>query len=194
MTIARTDRYTGVAMLLHWLVALLIAINLALVWTVGYAPDDTAGVMIHTHKSIGITVLGLAILRLLWRLANRPPPLPATYARWTRRAATAAYILLYMLIFALPLSGWLEDSAWEGAAANPTMLFGLVEWPHIGPIFRMQTGLKEAAHTAFEWAHTLFGYGLYALLAAHIAGALKHQFIDRQPSLNRIWPTFKRAR
>jgi cytochrome b561 len=189
MNADRPDRYTRTAMLLHWLVALMIAINLMLVWTVDYVSDDVAGVMVHTHKSIGITVLGLAILRLLWRVANPPPPLPATYPRWTHWGAHTAHALLYVLIFALPLSGWLEDSAWDGAAANPTMLFGLVEWPHIGPIFRMPAGPKEQAHMVFEWAHTIFGYALYALLAAHIAGALKHQFIDRERSLQRIWPT-----
>lgn len=189
MMAERTARYTGTAMLLHWLVALAIAINLVLVWTVDYVPDDAAGVMIHTHKSIGITVLGLAILRLLWRASHTPPPLSDTMSRLARRAANIAHLLLYGLIFAMPLSGWLEDSAWEGAAANPTMLFGLVEWPHIGFIFDMAAGPKEKAHNVFEWAHTLFGYVLYALLAAHVAGALKHQFIDRQRSLQRIWPT-----
>ena len=189
MATDRTTRYTTTAMLLHWLVALMIAINLLLVWTVDYVPDDAAGVMIHTHKSIGITVLGLAILRLLWRASHTPPPLSNTLSRWERWGARTAHVLLYGLIFAMPLSGWLEDSAWEGAAANPTMLFGLVEWPHIGPIFDMAAGAKERAHKLFEWGHTLFAYALYALLAAHIAGALKHQFIDRERSLQRIWPT-----
>eukprot|EP01037_Dinobryon_pediforme_P005338 gene5338-5391_t len=183
-----SQRYTGMAILLHWLVAILVIANLILVWTVDYASDDVGAVMIHTHKSFGITVLGLAILRLLWRWANPPPPLPSGTARLERFAAGTAHVLLYALIFALPLSGWLEDSAWDGAAANPTMLYGLVEWPHIGPIFHMEPAAKERLHTVFETAHTIFGYGLYALLALHLAGALKHQFLDRQPSLQRMWP------
>lgn len=186
-TVMSQARYTGVAIVLHWLVAVLVMANLVIVWTVDYTPDSVGAVMIHTHKSFGITVLGLAILRLLWRAGHAPPPLAGVSAleRW---GAHAAHALLYVLIFALPLSGWLEDSAWEGAAKNPTMLYGLVEWPHIGAIFTMEPGAKERLHGVFETSHTVFGYALYVLLALHLAGALKHQFVDRMPSLQRIWP------
>jgi cytochrome b561 len=180
-------RYSGVAILLHWLVAILVIANLVIVWTADYAPDAIGAVMIHTHKSFGITVLGLAILRLLWRAGHPPPPLVGVspLERWS---AHAAHALLYGLIFALPLSGWMEDSAWEGAAKNPTMLYGLVEWTHIPAIFNMDPAPKERLHGSFELAHTVFGYALYVLLTLHLAGALKHQFIDRMPSLQRMWP------
>ena len=74
----RSERYTGTAMALHWLVALLVIGNLVLVWTIGSLPDAMVRPAIDTHKSIGITVLGLALLRVLWRLSHPPPPLPAT--------------------------------------------------------------------------------------------------------------------
>ena len=74
------------------------------------------------------------------------------------------------------------------AANNPTMLYGLVEWPHIPAIFSMEPAAKERLHHLFEKSHTLLSYALYLLLALHLAGALKHQFIDRMPLLQRMWP------
>ena len=98
-------RYTRVAATLHWLVALLIVINVVLGIWANHAPDDWVRPMIDTHKSIGITVLGLAVLRLLWRLSHPAPKLPETYARWERLAAHGAHVALYVWIFALPITG-----------------------------------------------------------------------------------------
>ncbi|MFM9458759.1 cytochrome b, partial [Streptomyces europaeiscabiei] len=78
-------RYTGFAITLHWLVAVLIGANLVLIWSVNAVPDAYVRPLINTHKSIGITVLGLAILRLLWRVTHAPPSLPTQYQRWERR-------------------------------------------------------------------------------------------------------------
>ena len=174
-------------MTLHWLVALMIGINFVLVWIVDFLPEDNQRLTIDTHKSIGITVLGLAILRLLWRFAHKPPVLPGTYALWERRASHAAHLLLYALIFVMPLSGWMHDSAWKDAATHPMQLFGLVPWPRIGWIMNLAPGTKETLHDAFGALHEWAAYVLYALLALHIAGALKHQFIDKQKELQRMW-------
>lgn len=180
-------RYTRTAMALHWLVALLIGVNIALAWLVDFLPDDSVRLTIDTHKSIGITVLGLAILRLLWRLAHKPPELPATYASWERRASHAAHMLLYVLIFLMPLSGWLHDSAWKDAATHPMQLFGLIPWPRIGWITSIEPATKEMLHDAFGALHTYAGWVLYALFALHVAGALKHQWVDKEKELQRMW-------
>ena len=174
-------------MTLHWLVALLIGINLVLAWIVDFLPDEKVRLTIDTHKSIGITIHGLAILRLLWRFAHSPPALPGTYALWERRASQAAHALLYGLIFLLPLSGWLADSAWKDAATHPMKLFGLVPWPRISWITNINPTTREILHDAFGAFHQWAGYVLYALLALHILGALKHQFIDKEKELQRMW-------
>lgn len=182
-----TARYTRVAVVLHWLIALLILCNVALGLSFEWLPDGAVRSAVDTHKSIGITVLGLVLLRILWRLGHPPPPLPRVYARWEKIASHAAHILLYGLMLALPISGWLHDSAWKGAATHPMTLFGLIGWPRIGFIESIEPGKKEMLHTLFNTVHIYLGYALYALLALHIGGALKHQWLDRERELQRMW-------
>ena len=189
---AAVNRYTRTAMLLHWLVALLIVANVTLVWTLGWFPEGMVRPAIDTHKSIGITVLGLALLRVLWRLSHPPPPLPRSYPRLERVGAHAAHLVLYALIFGLPLSGWIHDSAFKDAPAHPLYLFGLVPWPRIGPIMALDPATKERVHALWFQIHSWLGYGLYALFALHVAGALKHQFIDREPEIDRMLPERRR--
>jgi len=180
------DRYTRTAVVLHWLVAVLIVINVALGLSADSLPDDWVRPVIDAHKSTGITVLGLVLLRILWRIGHPPPPLPGTYARWERLGAHAAHGVLYALMLLLPLSGWLHDSAWKDAATHPMQLFGLVPWPRIGFIESIEPVTKESLHDLFGTFHTAFGYILYALLALHVGGALKHQLLDRERELERM--------
>lgn len=183
-----TAKYTKTAMMLHWVIAILIAINVILGLTADYFPDSFVRPVIDLHKSIGITVLGLALMRLLWRATHNPPPLPGSYPGWERLSAHLAHGALYLLIFALPISGWLHDSAFKDAAAHPTYLYGLVYWPRIGSIADLDPVTKETMHSLFFVVHQSFGYALYALFVLHVAGALKHQFLDREPELQRMLP------
>ena len=112
-------KYTGIAIALHWIIAAAIIINAALPWIWEVAGDDNVRPLINAHKSIGITVLGLAIMRLLWRLTHRPPALPSGYKPWEVKASHAAHWALYAIIFAMPLTGWIMDSAWKDAASHP---------------------------------------------------------------------------
>lgn len=192
-TTASAQKYTRVAVLLHWSIALLILANAALGLTVALLPDgalsdESIRFVIDTHKSIGITVLGLAVLRVVWRFTHRPPPLPAEFPTWERTAAHAAHIALYVLIFAMPLSGWLHDSAWVAAASHPMYLFGLFQWPRIGFIMNLDPATKNPLHDQFGALHTACSYALYGVLALHVAGALKHQWIDRHSVLRRMMP------
>jgi cytochrome b561 len=181
-------RYTRIAMLLHWLVALLILINVTLALAVDSLPEGWERPIIDTHKSIGITVLGLVLLRLLWRATHAPPPLPSNYPRWEKWSAHLAHALLYVLILALPLSGWLHDSAWKDAATHPMRLFNLFPWPRIGFVMGAAPSTKETLHTLFGNWHRWLGYALYVLFALHVLGALKHQFLDKEPELQRMLP------
>lgn len=186
-------QYTRVAMLLHWSVALLMIANVVLGLAASRLPEgalsgDMLRLLIDTHKSIGITVLALSIVRLIWRATHRPPPLPNAMRAWERMMAHGVHAGLYALIFLLPLSGWMHDSAWVAAASHPMYLFGIVPWPRIGPIMQLAPDLKELLHTWFGTLHTACGYALYALLGLHVLGALKHQWIDKHPVLSRMLP------
>src|SRR6185437_15673921 len=180
------QRYTRVAVVLHWLIALLIIVNVGLGLSAEALPDDWVRPVIDTHKSIGITVLGLFLLRLLWRFSHPPPPLPSGLARWERIGAHLAHGALYFLMLALPVSGWMHDSAWKDAATHPMSLFGLVPWPRIAWIEHVEPVSRERLHDILFGWHVAFGYLLYGLLALHIGAALKHQWFDHDPELQRM--------
>ena len=181
------DRYSRPAIALHWIIAVLIMANVALAWIWPGLPDDQVRPAIDWHKSIGILVLGLAIMRLLWRLTHRPPALPSRFQAWEAKLSGATHVLLYLIMFALPLSGWIMDSAWKDAASHPMIFMNLFEWPRIGFIMAMDEPTKLAIHDGFGEAHEIAAKLLYVLFFLHVAGALKHQFIDREPLLQRMW-------
>ena len=112
--------------------------------------------------------------------------MPASYGRLERMAAHAVHMVLYLLMFLLPLSGWMHDSAWKDAADYPMRLFGLVPWPRIGWIMSVAPAQKEVLHDRFGALHTWAGWLLYGLFVLHVAGALKHQFMDRERELQRM--------
>ena len=181
-------KYSGVAMALHWLVAAGILANIALAWIWPHLADASVRPAIDTHKSIGITVLGLAIARLLWRLTHRPPALPTTYQRWEIGLSHVTHWLLYALIFAMPLSGWIMDSAWKDAATHPMLFFGLFQWPRLGFITHLDPATRDSLHSVFGAMHVWLSYLVYALVTLHVVGALKHEWIDREPELRRMLP------
>jgi cytochrome b561 len=181
-------RYSRVAILLHWAIAAGILCNVALALAVDALPDAWVRPVIDTHKSIGITVLGLVLMRILWRASHRPPPLPLAFPRAERVAAHVAHGLLYAIMLGLPLSGWFHDSAWKDAGTHPMTLFHLVPWPRVGFIMHLEPQFKEHMHDVLGAVHTWFGYALYLVLALHVGGALKHELIDRHSVLRRMWP------
>ncbi len=184
----RYSRYSGVAIALHWLVAAAILVNLVLVWTVDRLPDSYTRPFIDTHKSIGLTVLGLAIMRILWRWSHRPPPHEPALLPVERRTAHSVHWLLYGLIFLMPISGYIHDSAWRGAETHPILLYGLVPFPRIGPILQLPMTQRDQVHSVFFAIHSYAAYVLYALVVLHVTGALKHQLLDRRRELQRMWP------
>jgi cytochrome b561 len=185
---ANIARYSGVAMTLHWLVAFLILANLVMIWFVDRYPDAWVRPVIDTHKSIGIVVLGLVLLRLLWRAGHRPPALPAAYPRAERLAAHSAHILLYALALLLPLTGWIHDSAWKDAPTHPLRLFWLIPWPRISAVMNEPAAAKEAMHSLFFAFHKYLAYIFYGLFVLHVGAVLKHQILDKEPELERMIP------
>lgn len=167
-----------IAKTLHWGVALLILAQFALGWTaVSWRLSPTKFDLFVWHKSIGITVLALVVLRLLWRAWNPPPGLPVDTAPWERRAAQLSHFLLYLLMLAMPLSGWVINSA----ANIPFKLFWLIPLPDlIGPD-------KSLAETA-KLVHLILFWLLAAAVTLHAAAALRHHFGKRNDVLRRMLP------
>jgi cytochrome b561 len=180
------ERYTRTAILFHWLVAIGVVTNVALAWIWPLVADDKVRPMIDLHKSVGITVLGLAIMRLLWRLSHKPPAMPMGYKPWEVRSAHVVHWLLYVVLFAMPLTGWVMDSAYKDAATHPMPFFGLFIWPRIGFIMHLPPDTREHVHTLFGGLHSSIAWLVYALFFVHVAGALKHQ-LEGNRELQRMW-------
>lgn len=169
------NRYTPVAIVLHWLMALAIVGAFGVGVYMSDLPFSLTRVKLYNwHKWAGVTILALAALRLLWRLSHRPPadpPMPA----WQARAAHAVHWLLYAAFFAVPLTGW----AMSSAKGFPIVWFGVLPLPDFVPKDHDLGELLEEVHAALAW-------GLAALVLAHLGGALKHHFVDRDGLLARM--------
>jgi cytochrome b561 len=170
-------RYGAVAQLFHWVIVALIVTQFVLAKRAdGLSPVAKIGVL-ATHKSVGITILTLALLRFGWRLFNAVPPPPAGMPRWQERAARVSHFLLYALLFITPVLGWLMSSARSFSVSY----FGLFTLPD----------LIEPNRRAYEWLHDfheLLAETLAVLAIVHIAAALKHHFFDRDDVLRRMLP------
>lgn len=176
-----------IAIFFHWTMAILIAVMLALGLYMTSLPPTDAGTfqLYQLHKSIGFVVLALAVLRIVWRLANPSPKLPEGMAGIEKIAAHLGHVGLYALMFALPLSGWLMVSAspWN----IPTIIFDTVHVPHL-PVPAI-LGDKAQAEGMLKEVHEYASWFLIALLVAHIGAALKHHFIARDTTLKRMIST-----
>jgi cytochrome b561 len=164
--------YGIVAQALHWLIVIGL---IASYFLAEAAEDDEAGGLMGLHRSVGITILVLAALRILWRMTDRRPLWPATMAGYQRQIARATHWIFYALLFALPITGWMLSST-EG---DPVRYFGLFELPPLA---------SPAGEETLEELHeTLFNL-LLALAVLHIAGAVKHHFWDRDNVLRSMLP------
>jgi len=172
------QRWGWVAQFLHWSIALLI-IGLVIVGlTMDELPNSPDKVKLYAlHKSTGLTVLVLVLLRLIWRLVDPRPPYPATMPAWQKKVSNLSHGLLYVLMLSQPLSGWLYNSA----SNFPLQWFRLFKVPALsGP----DPELKSLALAI----HEIGFYVLGVLFALHVAAALKHHFVDRDATLARMTP------
>lgn len=189
MNLASTSlRYGAVAMTLHWLIAALILVNLYLGLSFDDYPRGSPALfaVVQIHKSIGLTVLMLSILRLVWRLINPAPPLPAGMPPALRAFAHGTHYLLYFLIIAIPFSGWLLVSA--SPTGLPTMYFGLFTWPYFGFLADLPRAAKRLWSHDFFLVHMYLAWSAIVLVALHVCGALYHQFFRRDDVLKRMIP------
>jgi cytochrome b561 len=182
------DRYSAVAISLHWLIALGIIVNIALGLYFADLPrsDPDKFFLTQTHKSIGLTILVLSLIRVAWRLMNPVPPLPASMSPVTRFAAHATHFLLYVLIIAIPLSGWLLVSS--SPLGLPTMYFGWFAWPQLPYFSDLPRVAKKMWSHEFGTVHVYLAWSAIVLVTLHIVAALYHQFIRRDIVLGRMLP------
>ncbi len=172
-------RYGWAAILFHWIVAVLFIgqFVLGLVMT-RTASQRTAFELIQLHKSFSFLLLGLALLRIGWRLGNPAPALPRSVPPFERRSAPLAHFVLYALQFALPLTGWTLVSV--SMLEVPSVPFGLFVVPNL-PL-----AVSDAAERFWSVAHAWLAYGAMALVGLHVAAALRHHFWLRDGVLARI--------
>lgn len=175
-------RYDAVAVTLHWVTALCIIAMIPLGFFMGDLPISIRFDAYAVHKSLGLTVLGLSIFRLIWRLLNPPPALPAGMKPYERMLAKTTHWLFYALIVAMPLSGWLMVSA---SRKYPTVYFWLGEVPFIP----MPMGIDgKATSDMFRQYHELLAYGALVLIVLHVGAALKHHLVLKDDVLRRMLP------
>ena len=179
-------RYSTVAMILHWIIAVAILANLALGWRMGFLTGMAQFTMFQLHKSVGITVLVLSLARLSWRLINPPPALPTTMKPWERIAAHGTHSFFYVMMIGMPLTGWamVSVSSWN----IPTLLWSYVPLPQIGFLQALPTARKASVEAATGSIHLALAIGGMALIFLHVVAALKHQFIVRDGVLGRMIP------
>ncbi len=173
-----TARYGAVAQFFHWAIVVLVVTQFVLASIADELPLGAAKViMLARHKSVGITILGLVLLRLLWRWLNPVPAVPEATAPWQRLAARVSHFLLYALLLVTPVFGWLMSSARN----FPVSWFGVFTLPDfIQP--------SEQAFDFFHQAHEMLAVSLLIVALVHMAAALKHHFIDRDNVLRRMLP------
>ncbi|HEY3777480.1 MAG TPA: cytochrome b [Rhizomicrobium sp.] len=170
-------RYGDVAMTLHWLIALAVLTNLALgIDMANFLSDKDPSrfEIVQIHKSIGLTVLWLSVLRVIWRIVNPIPPLPNSLGSGLRILARGSHYLLYFLILAIPLTGWALVSA--SPLGLPTSYFGLFHWPSIPFLADLTRAQKAPLRHDFFTVHMYLAFSAIALFVIHLTGALYHQF------------------
>ncbi len=181
------SRYSSVAMSLHWLIALLMIGNIGLAWYFNSLPRALQDAPTQIHKSIGITVLLLTILRIAWRFVGAPPKLPDTMKPWEKVGAKISHGVFYLLMLGLPLSGWAMVSASPLIKVHPIVLFGVVPWPSF-PFPGLDSDALHGAHKALSFTHSKLAWLAYVTIALHVLAALKHQFFDRDDVMARMIP------
>jgi cytochrome b561 len=177
-------RYGAVAQTFHWVIVALIVTQFVLA---NLADDLPVGArkleLLARHKSVGMTVLMLAVLRLLWRLKSPPPALPSAMKPVERLVTRVTHMAFYVLLFAMPLTGWLMSSAKNYSVS----WFGLFTWPNL-------IGKGQNAFKLLQTAHHTLSDVLFAIAVLHILAALKHHFWDKDDVLLRMLPFAKSAR
>lgn len=185
------DRYSGIAIALHWLIAACFVGLLSVGFFMSRLGDDALSLkftLYQWHKSFGITLLLLTVARIGWRLIS-PAPAPLA-SGWHKQAASAGHILLYSLTLFIPLAGWamVSVSPWN----IPTVLYGTIPWPHLP--YLPEVADKQGAEAVLKLAHKTLAYLGAGLAVLHMFAALRHHFLLKDRTLMRMIPRLKGPR
>ncbi len=182
----RSERYTSVAITLHWLIALAIIGMIFGGWYMTDLQDGAPGqyFLYQMHKSVGITILLLTIARIIWRVMNPPPALPSDMAPLEKTGSHLVHIGFYGLMIVMPLTGWLYSSV-SIKLDVPTILYNVISWPDLPFVEGLKT---ETASGLINWVHSKLAWLALGLLALHVAGALKHEISAEEGVLKRMVP------
>jgi len=176
------DKFSLPARTLHWSIALLLLFQIPLAWYMTDLPLGPAKFENYAlHKSIGMLLFALAVLRLVRAVLGTRPPLPAGTPLWEKILAKATQGLLYLLVILMPISGWLLSSA----ANVPVVVFGVLKLP-------MLTEPNKEFAAGMASAHEIQGWILMTLVLLHIGAGLKHQFVNKDDVLHSMLPWVKK--
>lgn len=176
-------RYTRTAVGLHWLIALAIIATFTLgLYMTGLQLSPTKLKIYAWHKWAGVTIWLLVWVRVFWRMTHRPPELPTTMPRWQQTAATLMHMLIYLLMIAIPISGWLMSSA----KGFQTVYFAIVPLPDL-------VAKNKALGDQLATLHEVLNFTMAGLILAHAAAAIKHHIIDHDEVLVRMLPLLRKT-
>jgi len=178
MTTTSGARYSHVAMILHWAIAIAVIVNWRLAEGAHGLEGAAKSAALAPHRALGITILALTVLRLAWRLVHAPPPLASSLAPWERIFARTTHALFYVLLIGLPVGGWLASSY----ASLPIDYFSLFSIPTL-PVAQDYAMAEQVIEI-----HEEGGEIMLLLIALHTLAALKHQFFDKDGNLSRMLP------
>jgi len=179
MSLNVKTKYSGLAMLLHWLIAVLVIVQ----WRISEAAEGAAtreegGAIMANHFALGVVIFAVVALRLVWRQVSPPPPPAANHAAWERTFARVVHLVFYVLLLVMPVAGWIALSSF----GEPINIWGLFHLPAL-PVPQN----PDLGETIFE-LHGASGVALLALIALHALAALKHTFLDKDGTLYRMLP------
>ncbi|MDO1558403.1 cytochrome b [Brevundimonas sp. 2R-24] len=175
-------RYSAVSLTLHWLIAALVVGQVLLIMAHDGVSGSDPDPWMPLHKANGIMILLLTVVRIGWRLAHPAIPLPDHLPRWQKLIARGTHVGFYLVLIAMPLGGWLAMSFF----GRPIDMYGIFDWPTL-PV---ETS-RDAGRSVID-LHEMLAKALYVLIAAHVAGALKHHFINKDNVARRMLPFLPR--
>lgn len=177
-----SQRYTKVAIMLHWVMAIAFVLMLGSGFLMGsdLLERSTQFAVVQWHKSLGVVLLVAFFIRIGWRLFHKPPALPASFKQSEVILSHLGHLGLYALMFLMPLTGWAMVSA--SVYGLPTIVFGMFEWPHIPWVL-----MNEPVHDGAAAAHNILAWAFLLLILGHVAAVLKHAIWDKENILPRMW-------
>jgi cytochrome b561 len=182
-TLKPRDTYTGVAIALHWIIAVAIVLQILGGWRMEDLEGPAKFEAFQMHKSMGLTILLLSLLRLTWRIMNPPPPLPDGMKGWEIAAAKITHVGFYALMIGIPIGGWVIISTSPYNIA--TTWWGLFEWPKL-PLAELP--FRKALNEAAKSGHSAAAWAVIGLLAIHVGAALKHMLVNNDDVMARMLP------